>query len=87
MRVTAVQPRARISEADLSGHLENGNGGADIDSEHREKADTDLQNQDSQLYEALNLLKGLTIFKQKSAMQMKNKAEKKQLALESSSEY
>ncbi len=65
VRVTAVQPRSRVTEADLSGHLKNGNGGDDIDSRHRPEADTEFQNQDSQLYEALNLLKGLTLFKEK----------------------
>ncbi len=65
VRVTAVQPRARVTEADLSGHLENVNGGEEKNAKSRENVDTNLQNQDSQLYEALNLLKGLTLFKEK----------------------
>ncbi|WP_239923690.1 S41 family peptidase [Agaribacterium haliotis] len=65
VRVTAVQPRARYTEADLSGHLSNSNGGEESRAKDRNSSDTDLQNQDSQLYEALNLLKGLALFNKK----------------------
>jgi carboxyl-terminal processing protease len=63
VRVTAVQPRSQVTEADLKGHLKNRNGGEERGSENREVADTELLNKDSQLYEALNLLKGLSIFR------------------------
>lgn len=66
VRVTSVQPRSSITEADLDGHLKNRNGGEEQGAKNREQADTELQNQDSQLYEALNLLKGLTIFREKA---------------------
>ena len=55
----------RIKEADLSGHLENGNG----DSESTGKKDKkdakkpSLAQTDYQLYEALNILKGLEILR------------------------
>ena len=65
VRVTAIQPRLNISEADLSGHIINKQGGEEFNSKNREQADTALQNKDSQLYEALNLLKGLSMFKEK----------------------
>lgn len=63
VRVTAVRPRARYTEADLSGHLKNADGGEESTAKSRSEADTTLHNQDSQLYEALNLLKGISIFK------------------------
>lgn len=63
VRVTAVQPRNGVTEADLSGHLSNGNGGKESNSASREEADTDAYNKDSQLYEALTLLKGLALLK------------------------
>ncbi|HHX35198.1 MAG TPA: S41 family peptidase [Gammaproteobacteria bacterium] len=52
-----------IKEADLAGHLGNGNGGAD----KRSKADDDktprLQDEDYQINQALNLLKGINVLK------------------------
>ena len=66
VRVTAVQPRAQLTEADLAGHLKNKNGGEERSSANREAPDTELLNRDSQLYEALNLLKGLSIFREKA---------------------
>jgi len=52
----------RIKEADLSGHLSNGNGKkkADKKSDKKEK-EVPLSEKDFQLYEALNLLKGMNI--------------------------
>ena len=52
-----------IKEADLTGHLENGNGkkkGKATDSKDKDKAES-LAQTDYQLYEALNLLRGLAI--------------------------
>ena len=66
-----------ITEADLSGHLSNPTNGkdkADDDATPKKSADTKagkeddkkaLSSTDYQLYEALNLLKGLSIFSQK----------------------
>ncbi len=65
IKLTSVEPPAvgRIKEADLSGHLENGNGKKKAkpknNDEQKEKAA--LAKQDYQLNEALNLLKGLYI--------------------------
>jgi carboxyl-terminal processing protease len=64
VRVSAVESSFDpIKEADLSGHLSNGNGkksgkGSDKEAEEEEEP---LAQSDYQLYEALNLLKGLSI--------------------------
>ena len=53
-----------LKEADLSGHLQNGNGGGKKkhDESKGEESGTDtLAHDDYQLYEALNMLKGLVI--------------------------
>jgi len=65
IRVTAVQARSGVTEADLAGHLTNTNGGEEKGANKRKLAETELINQDSQLYEALNLLKGLSMFQEK----------------------
>ncbi len=73
VQVAAAEPPAfdRIKEADLSGHLENGNGnggeqaatGNNNDAEDQAvEEENNLATSDYQLYEALNLLKGLAIF-------------------------
>ncbi len=64
VRVTAVKARSGVSEASLSGHLANAlteeeKGARDKDDDENHE---DLHNRDSQLYEALNLLRGLSIF-------------------------
>lgn len=55
-----------LTEADLAGHLDNGNGDSQSgDKENEEsKKEIALVDKDYQLYEALNLLKGLHILKQ-----------------------
>lgn len=55
-RVTAIGEEGRISEADLIGHLGNGDG-----EERRDIQVSELQSRDNQLYEALTLLKGVNI--------------------------
>ena len=53
------------TEADLSNHLGNGNGGADKGTAERESnyvSQAELVSRDNQLYEALNLLKGIHVF-------------------------
>lgn len=67
VKVTAVKPRNGMTEADLSGHLNNANGAQENGSKEREEQDQTetLHNRDNQVYEALNLLKGLHIFGQK----------------------
>ena len=65
VRVTAIKGRTRISEAELNGHLSNTKS-EEFSRKDRlaeqQKAESSLQNQDNQLYEAVNLLKGLSIF-------------------------
>lgn len=67
-KVTAIKARGRTTEADLSGHLGNANGGEESDSKSRESersSSEELLADDNQLHEALNLLQGLHIFKQR----------------------
>jgi carboxyl-terminal processing protease len=60
--VTPISGGPSIAEADLEGHLRNGNGEDENGSDRRTKpvADT-LRDQDYQLYEALNLLRGIAL--------------------------
>jgi carboxyl-terminal processing protease len=60
-RVTALSEAGRISEADLVGHLENGNGEEDPEAGQPLADASGLQGRDNQLYEALTLLKGVHI--------------------------
>ncbi len=59
-RITRIEenPALQFSEASLKGHLDNGNGKKET---QNKTAPTDIQERDNQLYEALNLLKGLNI--------------------------
>jgi carboxyl-terminal processing protease len=57
--VTAYDNRPRITEADLSGHLDNANGKGKTKKPKR--VTSELLKDDNQLYEALALLKGLNI--------------------------
>jgi len=63
VRVSAVERSIDpIKEADLSGHLSNGKSKKSKKStEEGEEAEESLAETDYQLYEALNLLKGLAI--------------------------
>lgn len=62
-KVTALRSRGRTTEADLKGRLDNGNGGNAVDSKSREDRDRDdLFKRDNQMFEALNLLKGINLF-------------------------
>jgi carboxyl-terminal processing protease len=59
-KVTREQDEEGIKEADLQGHLGNGNGGADkVRSKDQKPARP--QDDDYQLSQALNLLKGLNV--------------------------
>ena len=60
-KLTREQDESAIREADLQGHLGNGNGGADKPSKSKAAAPKRLQDDDYQLSQALNLLKGLNI--------------------------
>ncbi len=63
--VKALRSGGTPTEADLSRHLPNRNGGAESDTRSREQSrNTQGTQQDNQLQEALNLLKGLQIFRQ-----------------------
>ncbi len=60
-KVTGAQDDDTFKEADLQGHLGNGNGGADKPSVKAAKAKPRLQDDDYQLGQALSLLKGLSV--------------------------
>ncbi len=63
-KVTREQDDENFKEADLAGHLGNGNGGADKPSNGKGKAAAQSprpQDDDFQLSQALNLLKGLSV--------------------------
>ncbi|MDO3388553.1 S41 family peptidase [Gilvimarinus sp. SDUM040013] len=69
-KVTAVKPTLRTTEADLAGHLGNGNGEEEVGSKERKETrdgETSMLARDNQLHEALNLLKGLHIFRQQAS--------------------
>jgi carboxyl-terminal processing protease len=64
VKITTAEPSdfSPIKEADLSGHLENGDKDDDKDNESADKETKEtIADKDYQLYEALNLLKGLDI--------------------------
>jgi len=66
-KVTALAGNARPTEADLTGHLRSGDGDESTrQRREEERSSTEkLVAEDNQLHEALNLLKGLHIFKQR----------------------
>jgi carboxyl-terminal processing protease len=64
-KITALKPRPKFSEANLNGHLNNGNGLDDRSEDQRRAAiekNKELFNNDNQLFEAVNLLRGLSLF-------------------------
>jgi carboxyl-terminal processing protease len=68
LRLSAEDDKARetYSESDLEGRLSNPNGETDVDDEEKDDSEA-LAETDFQLYEALNLLKGLIILNQISS--------------------
>lgn len=60
-KLTREQDESGIKEADLQGHLGNGNGGADKPSKGKTDTPSRPQDDDYQLSQALNLLKGLSV--------------------------
>jgi carboxyl-terminal processing protease len=60
-KITSEQDGEYFKEADLQGHLGNGNGGADKPTGSAGKAKAMPQDDDYQLAQALSLLKGLSI--------------------------
>ncbi|MFZ6050138.1 S41 family peptidase [Pseudomonas sp. CR3202] len=63
-KVTREQDGDSFKEADLAGHLGNGNGGADKPSGKGKAQQPRPQDDDFQLSQALNLLKGLNVTRQ-----------------------
>jgi carboxyl-terminal processing protease len=60
-KLTRETAESGIKEADLQGHLGNGNGGADKPTKGKTGAPARPQDDDYQLSQALNLLKGLNV--------------------------
>jgi carboxyl-terminal processing protease len=60
-KLTREQDESGVKEADLQGHLGNGNGGADKPSKSKSGTPARPQDDDYQLSQALNLLKGLSV--------------------------
>ncbi|HCP55251.1 MAG TPA: peptidase S41, partial [Pseudomonas sp.] len=60
-KVTKLQADSIYKEADLQGHLGNGNGGKDKPTGSQAASKRKLQDDDYQLSQALNLLKGLNV--------------------------
>ncbi|CAD5105919.1 S41 family peptidase [Zestomonas carbonaria] len=60
-KITREQDGEAYKEADLVGHLGNGNGGEDRPSSKKARSEPRPQDDDYQLAQALNLLKGLNI--------------------------
>ncbi len=60
-RLETIKSMERVTEADLQGHLINGNGDESNSKTRGQRSVDSLLNSDNQLYEALNLLKGLHI--------------------------
>ncbi len=70
-KVTAITPKLSITEADLSGHLDNNIDDNESNTSTRKKnrdKEVSLQQKDNQLHESLNLLKGLHIFQNKKSV-------------------
>jgi carboxyl-terminal processing protease len=65
-KITSLQQEF-LTEADLQGHLNNANGGEESDAQTRQQSasEASLAESDNQLFEAVNLLKGLTIFNER----------------------
>ncbi len=59
-KMEKITRRGGVTEADLNGHLQNGNGNTKS-APSKTSPSGDLQMRDNQLYEALSLLKGLNI--------------------------
>ena len=59
--VTTIASAPRVTEADLARHLSNGNGENGSRERSTPKVSVDLRSDDNQLYEALNLLKGIAL--------------------------
>lgn len=68
-KITALKPRLAVTEADLEGHLDNAKGGKESkakDRENDQQSSSKLLEKDNQLYEAVIILKGLSILSAKS---------------------
>jgi carboxyl-terminal processing protease len=75
-RVEKLAPSRNITEADLSGHLGNANGGEESDTTKRKaKQSSALLESDNQLHAALNLLKGIHVLSTEPVLENKASAE------------
>ena len=68
VKVTRLEQARRTTEADLAGHLGNGNGGEERNAADRvreKEGREDWLDRDNQIFEALNVLKGLNLYAQR----------------------
>jgi carboxyl-terminal processing protease len=66
-KIEKLPSSERITEADLQGHLSSDNGTESDSKKRKEQESQELFNSDNQLYEALNLLKGIHILSANNA--------------------
>lgn len=73
VKITSLKSKGGFREAQLAGHLDNANGNSKKQqknkNEKEEKVDSDtipsnIQDKDNQLYEAINMLKGLQLYRE-----------------------
>lgn len=76
-KITAFAINGQISEADLYGHLENSNGKQAKQDSKAKAAKEELISNDTQLYEAITLLKGLYILNQRASASTKTDSAEK----------
>ncbi len=62
-RVESLRSARRLSEADLSGHLSNGDEESDAADEAGPRPTSDLFGRDNQLFEALSVLRGIAVYR------------------------
>ncbi|MFT5691187.1 MAG: carboxyl-terminal processing protease [Oceanicoccus sp.] len=74
-RIEALPGAERITEADLQGHLSSNDGSENGSKKRGKKEKKGLFNTDNQLYEALNLLKGIHILSLNSSFQNASKTQ------------
>lgn len=72
-KIEKLPTSERITEADLQGHLSSNSGDESNSKKRKEQESEELFNSDNQLYEALNLLKGIHILSSNNAIKNEEK--------------
>jgi carboxyl-terminal processing protease len=74
-KITTYDSAGQITEADLHGHLKNTNGKSEHNGASQSNNKVELVTNDTQLYQAITLLKGLDILDQRDASTTNNSAQ------------